>query len=226
MVGLWLSRHSNVQLDVWSRSGRSPEATADALESQSMFTARRCDAAAAEDVHHALTPSEWRGSGHALSFLHAGGVLRDSLLLKQSASSIRTVFAPKLGGLGTAGRLLAALPVSQASAFSSISALIGSPGQSNYAAANAAMGAWAERVELMGLPGAFWNSCCDQSMRTQQLKCHYPSICVRRRCFSSMGGLGLGGHGWPERLSGGTGREVWGRVARSAGRSPGAAACP
>lgn len=71
--------------------------------------------------------------------LHAGGVLADGLLGRQSLSTLREAFAAKVAGwMGVASRL-AQSPVQAAMLFSSIAGLIGSGGQGSYAAANAAL---------------------------------------------------------------------------------------
>ena len=71
--------------------------------------------------------------------LHAGGVLADGLLGRQSLSTLREAFAAKVAGwMGVASRV-AQSPVQAAVLFSSIAGLIGSGGQGSYAAANAAL---------------------------------------------------------------------------------------
>ncbi len=81
--------------------------------------------------------------GHSDVLLFTGGVLHDQLLQRQSPSSLRTVAAPKVAGLLNLGKLASAQPVTAFVPFSSIAALLGNAGQTNYSAANAAMDAWA-----------------------------------------------------------------------------------
>ena len=57
-------------------------------------------------------------------------------------AGLRQVFAPKLAGLQNLAGSLFGAPVACSIAFSSIAAVLGSPGQANYAAANAATDAW------------------------------------------------------------------------------------
>lgn len=75
--------------------------------------------------------------------MHAGGVLADSALRGQTAASLRAVLAPKACGVANLDTALSASPLQAAVAFSSIAALLGNPGQANYAAANGALDAWA-----------------------------------------------------------------------------------
>lgn len=57
-------------------------------------------------------------------------------------AGLREVFAPKLSGLRNLASFLSGAPLVRSAAFSSIAGVLGSPGQANYAAANAAMDSW------------------------------------------------------------------------------------
>jgi len=84
---------------------------------------------------------------------HAAGVLDDGLLGGQSAPRLQAVMAPKLQGWWQLEQAveMAQAPVEFAVAFSSMAALLGSPGQSNYGAANGALdGACARGVGFGG----------------------------------------------------------------------------
>ena len=58
---------------------------------------------------------------------------------------------PTLQGLGSLMAAAGAAPLSTVSIFSSTSALLGPAGQANYAAANAALGAWADQQHAAGV---------------------------------------------------------------------------
>ena len=81
----------------------------------------------------------------AHSVLHAGGVLRDSVTARQSALAHRYVWSSKV----TAARVLlqqwagVERGTRRTTLFSSVAALLGSPGQCNYSGANAALDATA-----------------------------------------------------------------------------------
>ena len=90
---------------------------------------------------------------HAQGLIHAGGVLADATLLKQSSRSVQTVFAPKVG----AARLLHGQAWLQPSKtqlfFSSVAAMLGSAGQASYSTANAALDGLAACWKLQGCAG-------------------------------------------------------------------------
>jgi NADPH:quinone reductase-like Zn-dependent oxidoreductase/acyl carrier protein len=78
------------------------------------------------------------GGGRLVGVVHAAGVLADATLGNQSLRGLKAVFAPKseaYGKVHSHGTWLA--PSSWVLLFSSVASLMGSPGQSNYAAANA-----------------------------------------------------------------------------------------
>lgn len=110
----------------------------------------RCDVAATEEAAASLAAASRQ---HAVgSVLHGGGVLADALLVNQTAASLRAVAAPKVAGLR---RLSAAgQPLVQMLLFSSIAGELGTAGQGNYAAANAALDAAAAGLQQTGLGSA------------------------------------------------------------------------
>ena len=86
--------------------------------------------------------------------LHAGGVLRDAAIQNQSAASIREVLSSKVVAMQRMQTCLWAACTTETVLFSSTAALLGPPGQANYAAANAAMNAWSQSQQASGaIPG-------------------------------------------------------------------------
>lgn len=70
------------------------------------------------------------------SIFHSGGLNDDKAIGGQNPYRIRRVFAPKSASLNSLSGIFKLTPSSDSYFFSSISPLIGSPGQSNYASAN------------------------------------------------------------------------------------------
>jgi acyl transferase domain-containing protein/NAD(P)-dependent dehydrogenase (short-subunit alcohol dehydrogenase family)/acyl carrier protein/SAM-dependent methyltransferase len=83
-----------------------------------------------------------REGGALTGVVHAAGVLRDSHLADKRDDDLRAVLAPKVRGLITLDRVTQEQPLDFVALFSSL-AVFGNPGQSDYAAANAFMDAFA-----------------------------------------------------------------------------------
>ena len=84
--------------------------------------------------------------------IHAAGVLDDGVLSKQTWSRFASVLRPKLAGAWNLHSLTRAIPLDFFVLFSSAAALLGSPGQASYAAANAFLDSLAHRRRALGLP--------------------------------------------------------------------------
>ena len=85
--------------------------------------------------------------------IHAAGVLDDGLLENLSWQQFTKVMAPKVAGTWHLHQLTKDLPLDFFVCFSSMASMLGSPGQGNYAAANAFMDALALYRQGQGLPG-------------------------------------------------------------------------
>ncbi|TQR86910.1 SDR family NAD(P)-dependent oxidoreductase [Mycobacterium hodleri] len=84
--------------------------------------------------------------------VHLAGVLDDALLSQQSVERFRTALAPKAFGAYHLDRLTADDELDFFIVSSSVSALFGSPGQSNYATANALLDGLVAERRSKGLP--------------------------------------------------------------------------
>lgn len=102
--------------------------------------------------------------------IHAAGVLDDGVLSRLSWEGFENVMGPKVEGAWNLHVLTKDVPLDFFILFSSISSLIGSPGQSNYAAANAFMDALAHYRCSIGLVGMSinWSAWADAGMASEQ----------------------------------------------------------
>ncbi|HEY9669421.1 MAG TPA: SDR family NAD(P)-dependent oxidoreductase, partial [Coleofasciculaceae cyanobacterium] len=85
--------------------------------------------------------------------IHAAGVLDDGILLQQDWERFTRVMNPKVKGAWNLHALTQTLPLDFFVVFSSAASLLGSPGQGNYATANAFMDALVHYRRSLGLPG-------------------------------------------------------------------------
>lgn len=83
---------------------------------------------------------------------HVAMVLDDGLITQLNAERFEKVTAPKMNGAWNLHLQTQDLPLDHFVMFSSVSSLVGSPGQGNYAAANAFLDALAHQRHLQGLP--------------------------------------------------------------------------
>jgi len=164
LTAAWLQQSSSSQpgtsLVLLGRNGRSQGSdtagaaglTTGGTTCTCLVSMVRCDVAASEEAAAAALAA---GQPHAVaSLLHAGGVLADALLVSQTAASLRTVAAPKVAGLQRLSDATAEQPLGQLLLFGSIAGELGTAGQGNYAAANAALDAAAAGLHQQGIASA------------------------------------------------------------------------
>jgi acyl transferase domain-containing protein/acyl carrier protein len=111
------------------------------------------DVAEREQVAVALDRIQSDFAAPIVAVYHTAGALADGIIAQQTPDSIARVFLPKLVGAWILHRATRSLDLDRFVLFSSAAALIGTPGQSNYAAANAGLDALAAHRRDIGLPG-------------------------------------------------------------------------
>ena len=122
----------------------------------------RVDACATDEASYGGARAHARVRAHGV--LHAGGVLRDSLTARQSASAHRYVWSSKVVSAHALLRQCVGVErgARHIALFSSVAALLGSPGQCNYSAANAALDAraaheWCRGYAVQSVQWGAWD---------------------------------------------------------------------
>ncbi|WP_044241708.1 type I polyketide synthase [Chondromyces apiculatus] len=153
-VARWMVAQGARHLVLVSRTGGAGAGSQilSELENQGAHvTIERADIAALPEITAVL--ARIRVSARPLrGVVHAAGVIEDGVLLRQSWDRFERVLGPKAGGAAHLDRLTRRDPLDFFVMFSSIASLFGSPGQGNYAAANAYLDTLAHRRKAEGLP--------------------------------------------------------------------------
>lgn len=89
--------------------------------------------------------------------LHSAGVLRDTVMVRMERDDVRDVLRPKVEGTLALHDALADEPLDFFALFSSVSSVVVTSGQANYAAANAYMDAFASYRQGIGRPAVAIN---------------------------------------------------------------------
>ncbi|WP_163864653.1 type I polyketide synthase [Myxococcus eversor] len=163
----WLAERGARYLVLLGRHGPSAEAQRqlDALATRGVHVrVALADLASHEEVAAALVQP--RGAPPLRGIFHAAGVLRDGTLTHQTAESFREVLAPKVQGAWNLHVLSTGMALDFFVCFSSAASLLGTPGQSNYVAANAFLDGLAHLRHAQGRPALTlnWGSWAETGM--------------------------------------------------------------
>ncbi len=150
----WLAEQGAPHLVLTSRRGRAApgaiELEADLTALGSSVTIAACDVADRGEVRALLADIP-----HDLpltAVFHSAGVANDGVITQLTLDRLNNVLRPKVDGAWNLHELTQDLDLSAFVLFSSAAGLIGSPGQSHYAAGNAFLDALAHHRRARGLP--------------------------------------------------------------------------
>jgi phthiocerol/phenolphthiocerol synthesis type-I polyketide synthase C len=153
-VAAWLAQQGARHLALLGRQApdqQQQRAIADLERSGTVVVARQVDIANEEEL--ALTLAELQRTLPPLrGIFHAAGILDDGLLVHQNWQRVARVLAPKVLGAWNLHLLSQSLPLDYFVLFSSVTALLGSPSQGGYTAANAFLDELAHYRRAAGLP--------------------------------------------------------------------------
>eukprot|EP00930_Biecheleria_cincta_P106003 TRINITY_DN9919_c0_g1_i1.p1 TRINITY_DN9919_c0_g1~~TRINITY_DN9919_c0_g1_i1.p1 ORF type:complete len:1128 (+),score=242.49 TRINITY_DN9919_c0_g1_i1:258-3386(+) len=157
---VWLAEQGVSHLALLSRSGRPQKedgAEAELLAKLSaqeglQLALRACDVAAEGAVEECVVALKGIASVGIKGVLHAAGILEDHMLRNLEPQHLAPVLLPKMDGTLNLHNAVAHEPVELFLLFSSVAAMLGSPGQANYCAANAFLDSFALHRQAKGLP--------------------------------------------------------------------------
>jgi acyl carrier protein len=154
LVAKWMIERGARNLVLLGRNApsRHAEQTLEAFENAGAHVVSiACDVSRADDLNKALAEIS-RSLPPLRGIIHAAGILDDGVVLQQTPERFARVGAPKVHGAWNLHSLTTDMPLDFFVLFSSAAAVLGSPGQSNYAAANGYLDGLASYRRSLGLP--------------------------------------------------------------------------
>lgn len=147
----WMLQNGAQHLVLVSRSGAAGETLTRLQKNGAEVIALAADIACPEDADRVFSIIAQR-MPPLRGVVHSAMVIEDCTLLQQSGEAFRRVMAPKVAGSWNLHARTAKLELDFFVLFSSVSAIIGNPGQASYAAANCFLDALAHHRRALGLP--------------------------------------------------------------------------
>jgi NADPH:quinone reductase-like Zn-dependent oxidoreductase/short-subunit dehydrogenase/acyl carrier protein len=151
----WLADEGAKHLELISRRGQAEGTDAEILEALRgkgvEVTCHACDVTDRRRVKQILQRAHRRGPP-IRGIIHAATLFADKTLANLDAESFLRVLAPKIAGAESLEATSRGLPLDFFVLNSSVTTLIGNPGQANYVAANAYLEALARQRRAQGLP--------------------------------------------------------------------------
>ncbi|MBE9061950.1 type I polyketide synthase [cf. Phormidesmis sp. LEGE 11477] len=171
-VAQWIAKQGGKRIALMSRRAPSVEAqqVIEQLEAlgTSVFVVPG-DVTRSPDVENIISRLTTENSPPLKGIIHAAGILEDGLLSQMSWQQFAKVMAPKVKGAWNLHQATQSLSVDFFVCFSSVASLLGSPGQGNYAAANAFIDALMQHRSKLGQPGLSvnWGPWAEAGMAAQ-----------------------------------------------------------
>ncbi|WP_245647336.1 type I polyketide synthase, partial [Microtetraspora niveoalba] len=173
VVARWLAESGVAHLVLTSRRGTAApgvdELVAELTGLGARVTVAACDVADRGAVAGVLAgiPADVPLTG----VVHAAGVLDDGMVDALTPQHFERVVATKAAGLLALDDLTTGHDLDLFVVFSSLSGVVGSAGQANYAAGNAFLDAWIQRRRDLGLPGLSiaWGAWAEGGLATDQV---------------------------------------------------------
>ncbi|MEO0249699.1 MAG: type I polyketide synthase, partial [candidate division WOR-3 bacterium] len=185
-VAQWMVENGARHLVLMGRSGVTSDEARQAVQAMEakggQIVVARGDVSREEDVARLLSEIE-QSLPPLRGIAHAAMVVDDGILLRLDRERFKKVMEPKVQGAWNLHRLTLNKPLDFFLLFSSVATIVGSPGQGNYAAANAFLDALAHHRRLQNLPALSinWGHLADTGYvaRHKEIGEHLDSIGIK-----------------------------------------------